>query len=258
MPFLSSLRCWLCVTLSSRREREGTSSIGHLLRMRRLSWRQRGNWVWSSRQEHQITSSLMWCVGREGEGEIEREREREREGGLGERWYIYIFRPSSVVWKKSMKFWIYWNSTGMVVLIKLILLYNIDLFYSSLRPVLVNECLSSFEHQRGRSNSSAREQWVDPSIKNVLEFTLYTHSHSTQDSVIYPRLVAGEPFAGETERQLEYFAVDGLRTLCIAQATIDKTYYDVPTIKFYKYSTICTCVCIVVYCVVVVHACWVE
>ena len=53
-------------------------------------------------------------------------------------------------------------------------------------------------------------------------------AHSTtQDSVIYPRLVADEPYADETERQLEYFAVDGLRTLCIAQATIDKTYYDV-------------------------------
>lgn len=45
--------------------------------------------------------------------------------------------------------------------------------------------------------------------------------------MIYPRLTADEPFADETEGQLEYFAVDGLRTLCIAQATIDKTYYDV-------------------------------
>ena len=45
--------------------------------------------------------------------------------------------------------------------------------------------------------------------------------------MIYPRLTADEPFADETERQLEYFAVDGLRTLCIAQATIDKTYYEV-------------------------------
>ena len=50
---------------------------------------------------------------------------------------------------------------------------------------------------------------------------------TNQDSVIYPRLTADEPFADETERQLEYFAVDGLRTLCIAQATIDKSYYEV-------------------------------
>ena len=47
--------------------------------------------------------------------------------------------------------------------------------------------------------------------------------------MIYPRLVDGEPFAKEIEGQLEYFAVDGLRTLCIAQATIDKTYYEVTT-----------------------------
>ena len=59
--------------------------------------------------------------------------------------------------------------------------------------------------------------------------------------MIYPRLVDGEPFARETEGQLEYFAVDGLRTLCIAQATIDKTYYEV------KLSTL-QCVRFCIYC----------
>ena len=68
---------------------------------------------------------------------------------------------------------------------------------------------------------------------------------STQDSVIYPRLVAGEPFARETEGQLEYFAVDGLRTLCIAQATIDKTYYEVKlsTLQCVRFCMYCSVVC---------------
>ena len=45
--------------------------------------------------------------------------------------------------------------------------------------------------------------------------------------MIYDRLLPNEAFARQTESHLEYFAVDGLRTLCIAEATIDEQSYQV-------------------------------
>ena len=45
--------------------------------------------------------------------------------------------------------------------------------------------------------------------------------------MIYERLAKDQPFAQITEKQLEHFAVSGLRTLCVATATIDEADYEV-------------------------------
>ena len=61
----------------------------------------------------------------------------------------------------------------------------------------------------------------------VVECHLHAHTHY-QDTVIYERLLPNEPFSKMTEKHLEYFAYDGLRTLCVAEATIDEADYQVP------------------------------
>ena len=49
-----------------------------------------------------------------------------------------------------------------------------------------------------------------------------------QDTVIYERLAEGQDnVSGVTGLQMEKFAIDGLRTLCIAEKNIDETFYKV-------------------------------
>ena len=49
-----------------------------------------------------------------------------------------------------------------------------------------------------------------------------------QDSVIYERMQISYPdFSRQTEKHLEQFAVDGLRTLCIAERELDEANYKV-------------------------------
>jgi len=50
---------------------------------------------------------------------------------------------------------------------------------------------------------------------------------SLYDTVIYDRLLPNEAFSHATEKHLEYFAFDGLRTLCVAEATISEAAYEV-------------------------------
>lgn len=57
------------------------------------------------------------------------------------------------------------------------------------------------------------------------------------DTVIYDRLLPNEAFARQTESHLEYFAVDGLRTLCIAEATIDEQSYQDWNMQYRAAST---------------------
>lgn len=56
-------------------------------------------------------------------------------------------------------------------------------------------------------------------------FSLLRH----QDSVIYERMAGSQddPLAVETGRHMEHFAVDGLRTLCVAERELEKGYYRV-------------------------------
>ena len=57
--------------------------------------------------------------------------------------------------------------------------------------------------------------------------------------MIYERLLPNEAFSKMTEKHLEYFAYDGLRTLCVAEATIDEADYQVPklsTLLYYSKS----------------------
>ena len=45
------------------------------------------------------------------------------------------------------------------------------------------------------------------------------------DSVIYPRLQVNDPFAKVTQRHLDEYAAEGLRTLCLAYRLIDRASY---------------------------------
>lgn len=45
--------------------------------------------------------------------------------------------------------------------------------------------------------------------------------------MLYDRLLPNEDHAKVTEKHLEYFAVDGLRTLCVAEAVINEERYQV-------------------------------
>ena len=62
-----------------------------------------------------------------------------------------------------------------------------------------------------------------------LEYDTCCHGDS-QDSVIYERMVdAGHAdISRATEKHMEHFAVDGLRTLCIAERKLDESLYKVP------------------------------
>lgn len=62
-------------------------------------------------------------------------------------------------------------------------------------------------------------------VKRSSEFPLVC----LQDSVIYERMAKGgdNPIARDTARHMEHFAVDGLRTLCIAERELQETSYEV-------------------------------
>ena len=63
--------------------------------------------------------------------------------------------------------------------------------------------------------------------------------------MIYPRLLrpaAGEEeeeegFAAKTERHLEHFAISGLRTLCVAEATLSEEAYAGWSVQYRAAST---------------------
>ena len=61
-----------------------------------------------------------------------------------------------------------------------------------------------------------------------------------KDSVIYERLHPNDPLSQVTEGQLETFAVDGLRTLCVTEAILETDIYEVSSA--YVHS-VCACVC---------------
>jgi len=57
------------------------------------------------------------------------------------------------------------------------------------------------------------------------------------DTVIYDRLLPDEAFSHATEKHLEYFAFDGLRTLCVAEATISEAAYEAWSRQYVAAST---------------------
>ncbi len=57
----------------------------------------------------------------------------------------------------------------------------------------------------------------------------------SQDSVVYSRLAPRDTIKSTTENHLNLFAEDGLRTLCIAQAVIDKEAYEVSQLKLWSH-----------------------
>lgn len=74
-----------------------------------------------------------------------------------------------------------------------------------------------------------------------------------QDNVIYERLGTGGNLAVHkvTEKHLEHFAVDGLRTLCVAEREIEQDLYEVRNWSLSdedKYVCVCVrmCVCMCV------------
>ena len=62
-------------------------------------------------------------------------------------------------------------------------------------------------------------------------------STQLQDSVIYERMTGSQEWlSGETEKHLVHFAIDGLRTLCIAERRIEESLYlvDKDTIVYHR------------------------
>ena len=75
---------------------------------------------------------------------------------------------------------------------------------------------------------------LSPFLSPSLSFSLSLYlslslppSPSLQDSVVYPRLLPHEEYATSTNHHLEALAVDGLRTLCVAERTIQLAEYEV-------------------------------
>ena len=65
------------------------------------------------------------------------------------------------------------------------------------------------------------------------ERTLRNH----QDNVIYKRMKGGENMLSKlTGRHLDYFATDGLRTLCIAEREIEESVFKVSMLCHFERS----------------------
>ena len=79
-------------------------------------------------------------------------------------------------------------------------------------------------------------------IHYLCSLCAWSHIFSIQDSVIYPRLRADDDLKVVTESHLNEFAKDGLRTLCVAQATIQKESYQVKCSHCSLQLSACVCV----------------